>query len=897
MNKLSKLKGAALWQRTLELTDEAFPRKPDRHSGGPSTRSHLSRCAFEQITARTFLDTFKHGPLYQGPTSPPSATSVMRTADAPADFKDPSATAHPSQSARQVAVGVAARQVVTLPQAVSAYPPQHSPAVVPVATRVPILRRLIAHHYAQTLGDVRDNFNVQSGDRKLDAAVAALDVSPLLAEEVFACGVRDEVVQQTPEDLFRRVATSATKVFAAVQEFTDWRFDQVVSPCAEWCGEVLKVFPSTVTLFGSTHYGLPLASSDVDMCIVFPAGRKIQAALTPLMDAAREAASKTYGWPPGCFSAVALEIPDRTWTLQLKYRSVSVDIMGTHVARSSEGSVRATDLLKFMMEQRRERPGFVEAVLMFKLIAHHLRFVQWHLESRGPQFKAISLVYFGLAILDHLPPPLANAAASDAGVQLLVLVRAFATFPWHTLQVGVGKDGSTRITKKTLSAEVVVLLDIQSGNSTYNVGHEHVNRCQERMKSIGSEEIPKLLEDALGAQDIPTKRAHIAARARHDAGPPPYTSVPGPLEEALPAPPYPLGAPVAPGAMVGAQTAPPGLMLGAQTGLVARRPGEQQQRWCASETAAQAPMGGGTSASPRTVSTFAQQPLMTTMLIDPPFATQNCLVASSATPSFAPIFTPQVAVSASPVPRQTLPDVLPSFLEAGMWYINGQDGVGACFELKAPENGDSGAPIVVYIPGAGGLDKKLSSQMRITPLPSWSVIFSVAGNYRVRTPDYLIQALAFLRRVTASARNFIVICGMSRGGAWILDILKENVDKCDAAIALAPYPWTKDPWNNEVEAKQLMQVGIPLLLVHFNRDEFCNSLKFPQWYGCLALGMSTAPGPQFGQRALSVVSVVCDGSHVVSDAVFYSLAFEKLSDAAPYTFWQQLWEAIAVGRR
>ena len=129
----------------------------------------------------------------------------------------------------------------------------------------------------QTLSDVRDHFNVQSGDSELDAAVAALSGPPPLAEEDLASWFVDAVVQQPPEDLLRRVVVSADEVFAAVRELTDWRFDEVVSPCVEWCLEqVREASPRSVSIFGSTHYGLPLPSSDFDVCLVLQVGRNIR---------------------------------------------------------------------------------------------------------------------------------------------------------------------------------------------------------------------------------------------------------------------------------------------------------------------------------------------------------------------------------------------------------------------------------------------------------------------------------------------------------------------------------------------------------------------------------------------------------------------------------------------
>jgi hypothetical protein len=220
-----------------------------------------------------------------------------------------------------------------------------------------------------------------------------------------------------------------------------------------------------------------------------PSWPKHQGSANALIDAALQRNGKASGQAPGCFFAVAQEIHSSTMTWQMMFRSVSFDILGIHASRAAHRSVSSSDLLKLMMDQRKGQPGLLVGVMMFNLLAYHLNFVQRQLTSLGTKFKSITLVFFALAIFDQMPRPLPEAAGSVAGVVLLVLIRAFATFPWRDLEVNIRKDGSTCISKKTLSAEVILFLDVQDGNSTYNVMHEHVDSCQDRAKTIGSDEI------------------------------------------------------------------------------------------------------------------------------------------------------------------------------------------------------------------------------------------------------------------------------------------------------------------------------------------------------------------------------------------------------------------------
>ena len=90
-----------------------------------------------------------------------------------------------------------------------------------------------------------------------------------------------------------------------------------------------------------------------------------------------------------------------------------------------------------------------------------------------------------------------------------------------------------------------------------------------------------------------------------------------------------------------------------------------------------------------------------------------------------------------------------------------------------------------------------------------------------------------------------------------------------------------------------MQVRIPLLLVHFNRDEFCSPLKYGRWFLQFAIAMQAPPGEEFGQRWKGFVSVNCAGSHTTAYDTFMSMDFTMLSDGACSKFWVELWLAIA----
>ena len=77
----------------------------------------------------------------------------------------------------------------------------------------------------------------------------------------------------------------------------------------------------------------------------------------------------------------------------------------------------------------------------------------------------------------------------------------------------------------------------------------------------------------------------------------------------------------------------------------------------------------------------------------------------------------------------------------------------------------------------------------------------------------ICSVLAWLRSITQQRQNTIVLVGFSRGAAWIIDLMQTQAANIDAAVAFAGYPWTCDTWQNQNEARNLMQVRRPLLLV------------------------------------------------------------------------------------
>ena len=128
--------------------------------------------------------------------------------------------------------------------------------------------------------------------------------------------------------------------------------------------------------------------------------------------------------------------------------------------------------------------------------------------------------------------------------------------------------------------------------------------------------------------------------------------------------------------------------------------------------------------------------------------------------------------------------------------------------------------------------------------------------------------------------------GNSRGAAWAIDVAMQQASLVDALVAIAGYPWTKCKDTNPNEAGELMQVQIPVLLVHFDRDDCCNAEKFPNWYEQLA--DPAVP------RSASFVSAMCAGTHNHGYKLLLGVHFAALSDPAPSRFWGDLWASFSL---
>ena len=107
-------------------------------------------------------------------------------------------------------------------------------------------------------------------------------------------------------------------------------------------------------------------------------------------------------------------------------------------------------------------------------------------------------------------------------------------------------------------------------------------------------------------------------------------------------------------------------------------------------------------------------------------------------------------------------------------------------------------PVLALLPGAGGYNKDAGLPLSCAPVPCWHAVFNIEGKAKARTPRCTPVLLRHLRCVCA--RQKIILVGFSRVGAWVIDRAQEHSEFFDAAISLAGYPWTLEPFTSRHEA-------------------------------------------------------------------------------------------------
>ena len=217
---------------------------------------------------------------------------------------------------------------------------------------------------------------------ELDEALADLHTpDPRVAES--AAPVKPAPAMNMVPQFLRAGSTNinaaAHAAYDAINGFRQEVIEDRIKSCIKWLqlhmGDALPGSNYTVEVFGSKCYHLELCSSDVDVVVILGPGQSSKTWLEQLRqrtDASPDFNHSRKGQRWDC--------------LQTSYLGVPVDIKPIRNSRASYGACRSSDSLKFMIEQRMFIVGkFVKlrAILIFKLLCHHLHVVQHHWKARA----------------------------------------------------------------------------------------------------------------------------------------------------------------------------------------------------------------------------------------------------------------------------------------------------------------------------------------------------------------------------------------------------------------------------------------------------------------------------------------------------------------------------------
>ena len=155
------------------------------------------------------------------------------------------------------------------------------------------------------------------------------------------------------------------------------------------------------------------------------------------------------------------------------------------------------------------------------------------------------------------------------------------------------------------------------------------------------------------------------------------------------------------------------------------------------------------------------------------------------------------AVAGSAAMSPPAPAPAPPPLQAGEFLFGTDVGV-----IVAPPPGTDAAtaPIVLLVPPSGGfhrLGKRAGGGLELPlccPKPCWYAYMQWdRGKYKETLPP---QFLEFIRFIRVGARgNAIIGWGFSRGGKWLMEIVREHVGLLHAAVMFAGYPQARSQYD------------------------------------------------------------------------------------------------------
>jgi hypothetical protein len=253
------------------------------------------------------------------------------------------------------------------------------------------------------------------------------------------------------------------------------------------------------------------------------------------------------------------------------------------------------------------------------------------------------------------------------------------------------------------------------------------------------------------------------------------------------------------------------------------------------------------------------------------------------------------------------PELLPPPHELweGNWLIKADDADASTMEIEISKDlgvGDQ-SPVFVILPGCGLCLDTLRKLYGKAPVEAWWIACNCGDRdtaakgraFTRKLSPCVVQVLEWLKQQqqqggTMALRKIFIIC-FSRGARWGIHLCLQHAKLFDGAVILAGYPETKGVDQQEQEAKALMQVPMPILMLHGLDDPLCGPAKYVRWHLSFELAMKMQVARQYGSRLESFASFTVKGDHDVIQALFENLGFQELSNPQIDGFWRAMLSA------